>query len=520
MFRNTKGMPRAGRRRLRPMGERLEDRRLMAADPGYVLSGLQWPNPAHITFSFPPDGVMWDSASNNLNATFNARFGAGAWERQIAMALQSWATVANINVVQVADTALNSDVPGLAQGDPRFGDIRIGGYNFNDPTTLAQTFPPPPGGLTLAGDSEVNTGASWSIGADYDLYSVMLHEMGLALGLAETPDAGPVMSGYYNGVRPGLTAQDVGGIQAIYGPRSPDPFQIQGQATAPGNAVDLTAGLASGQITLRGLSLVTIGDTEYFRVVAPTGATGLRVSANAGGVSLLSPAVRILDPAQTTLAAGGMPQAYGDSVSASLGQVVAGQTYLIAVTGATRDVFAVGAYQLNVAFALAAPSPPPAPPPIPTPIVSTPKPKPVPATIAPDRFEPNNSPGRATQLGVIRQATIGNLSIDSARDVDVFTFRTARAGVYQATAPGLVLQVMDGSGRVLARSTGTVRFGASRAGAKFYVMASAAHGATVAHYSLTIAPQVPTPTPRPRVTPSPSIGHLRAVAAARPIPRG
>ena len=132
--------------------------------------GDSWPNPSHITYSIAPDGVFWDHGINNLNATFNAKFGtSGIWERQIALALATWESVANINIVPVADGPYDLNTLGLAQGDPRFGDIRFGGYAFPDTTiTLAQTCFPPPNGSTAAGDVELNTSMNFNIGSTYD----------------------------------------------------------------------------------------------------------------------------------------------------------------------------------------------------------------------------------------------------------------------------------------------------------------------------------------------------------------
>src|SRR5262249_39489185 len=100
------------------------------------------------------------------------------------------------------------------------------------------------------------------------------------------------------------------------------------------------------------LALATIGDTEYFSVVAPPfpGAT-LQVTAAAGNISLLSPQVTILDSAGQALNVAANPGAWRDNVTAQTRQVVPGQRYTIAVTGATRDVLAIGAYQLQVTFA-------------------------------------------------------------------------------------------------------------------------------------------------------------------------
>ena len=88
--------------RRNPGCERLEERALMTAIPGYdyVVTGYRWSNPARITYSIAPDGVLWDHGTNDLNAVFNAKFGTGGiWQAQIARALATWESVANINLV-------------------------------------------------------------------------------------------------------------------------------------------------------------------------------------------------------------------------------------------------------------------------------------------------------------------------------------------------------------------------------------------------------------------------------------
>ena len=333
--------------------EGLETRDLKTAVAGvdYLDSGYQWANPSHITYSIVPDGVQWDHGITNLNAVFNAKFGNGPWQRAIAEALATWESVANINIAQVADAGLPFNTPGLAQGDPRFGDIRFAGYAFpDDTTTLARTYFPPPDTGTGSGDDEINTTMGFNLGSDYDLYSVMLHETGLALGLAEVTNPTEVMYGIYTGIRTGLAAGDIAGIQGLYGPRTADVFQQQGQGLGVSSAIDVTSELnAAHQLTLNNLSLATIGDTEYFSVVAPAfpGAT-LEVTAAAGNISLLSPQVSILSAAGQALDVEGNPNAWGDNVTAQVSQIVPGQRYIIAVTGATQDDFAVGAYQLDI----------------------------------------------------------------------------------------------------------------------------------------------------------------------------
>ncbi len=497
----------AARRRVRPLCETLEGRQLLAADPGYALSGASWANPAHITYSFAPDGVFWDHALNTLQADFSARFPNRDWHREIARALQTWATVANVNVVPVGDSAASMDAPGQSQGDPRFGDIRIGGYRFNNATTLAETYFPPPAGSTMAGDTEINTEMDYKLGSDFDLYSAMLHEFGHSLGLLHSPSPTAVMHMNYQGVRGGLSSQDVAGIRAIYGARNPDVYQAQGLATSPANAADLTAGLdALGRETLANTSLATIGDTEVFSVVAPAGATGLRVAAVASGVSSLSPALTILDSSLTPLGSAADPASWGNSALVSVSDIVPGRRYYVQVTGATNDVFAVGAYDLGIAFNIATPATAPVTIPTSPPVLAATPPTAIPETpalalaptavaptaVAPilaDRYEPNNTIGQATPLGSITQAQVEHLTLQTAGEVDFFQFQAAKAGLYRATASGMTLRIYDSYGRQFGEATGTVLFRVTRAGQKFSLSVSSASGTTAADYSLTVGVQ-------------------------------
>ncbi len=354
--------------------ETLEIRSLLsAAGSGYVLEGTQWPNPGHITYSIVPDGTQWDHGISNLNAVMNAKFGSGVWQYQIAKALATWESVANINISPTTDSGAPFNTYGLAQGDPNFGDIRIAGYNFNNPTVAAQTYPPPPDGWTAAGDSEINTAVNYSIGSGIDLYSVVLHEMGHALGLAESPDPAAVMYQQYQGVRTGLNSADIAGIQSLYGARTLDTYQQQGIGTSFATAINLNGSLtAAGQATVTGVSLGSIGDVEYYLVQAPADAgagTTLQAEAVAAGQSMLSPKIEILNASQSLLASQANPSGFSDNVGAAVTNVQPGAFYYVAVTGATNNVFSVGTYELGINFvglqAPVAASTPVAPTPVP-----------------------------------------------------------------------------------------------------------------------------------------------------------
>jgi hypothetical protein len=500
---------------MQPTGEALESRELLTtAGYDFVSSGYRWSNPAHITYSIAPDGVFWDHGPNNLNATFNARFGNGAWQYQLARALATWESVANINITPTADSPLDLGTPGLMQGDPRFGDIRFGGYVFaGDNTTLAQSYFPPADFGTGSGDVEINTSMNWHIGSDFDLYSVMVHETGLTLGLNEPPSTSVVMNTFYHGVLSGLAPGDIAGIQSLYGPRTFDAYQAHGQGVGLSTAIDLTSSLGPArQALLANTSLATIGDTEYFTFVAPAApGLGLQVTAGAGNVSMLSPKVTLMDASGNPIDVAANPGAWANNVTVGTNAVVPGQRYYVAVTGATNDVFAVGGYNLLVRFtggppistSTFPPTPTPTPSPVPTP---TPTPIPIPASpqpqvppIAPDRFEPNNTLVQATRLGAVaRPVTIAGLSLSTAGDVDDFVFTNLRAGVYQVSAAGTTVHVLDGSGRLIAAGSGAVAVRVFRPRTRLYVQITPPGGTPVANYALTIGTQVKKASPLPQ----------------------
>ena len=354
---------------------------------------------------------------------------------------------------------------------------------------------------------------NFNAGSTYDFYSVMQHETGHALGLDHATSPVDVMYYQYQGVRTGLAAGDIAGIQAIYGARTPDSHTSQGEGLGFGSAIDATPNLnQQGQETLTNLSLATIGATEYFKVVAPSQASGtFQVIAAANDVSMLSPKVTLYDASGNVIQSQSNPTAWSNNVSVSTPTVVPGQVYYIAVTGATSDNFAVGAYNLRLSFSgipLPTPQPPapsPSPSPSPTPIPdpsSTPSPgsgssssggatntNPTPpiSTLSPDRFEPNNTIATATPLGGISRTVVSGLNLDSATDVDVFSFRGVKGGVYQVTANGTSIVIVNANGGVLASGTNQLSVRVPNARTTLYVKISSPNQAGVGNYDLSIA---------------------------------
>ena len=312
----------------------------------------------------------------------------------------------------------------------------------------------------------------------------MLHETGHSLGLNEAPNPAEVMVLDYGGVRTGLQPGDIAGIQAIYGPRRLDSHQAQGIGLGFGDPIDLTAGLATSHETVTsGVSLASIGSTEYYSFVAPSYATGsLQVTAAAGNISMLSPQVSIYNTSGTLLARAKNPTGWSDNVTATIPNVVPGQRYEVAVTGDTGTYFDVGAYQLVVSLPQS--SAPVAPPSTPTPVTPTPV-SPTPPVDSPP-LATNTSPQTATRLGWVTQTTLPNLTFNSESTVEYFDFQSSGAGAYHLSAPGASIQVFNARGRLITQGTSQVSLSSTRAGMSFFLKVRPATNPPETSYSLSI----------------------------------
>src|SRR5207244_3705496 len=114
--------------------------------------------------------------ASNLFATYNAADPQAVWQREVARALQAWADVSNLNFHFVADDGSPQGTAGLAQGDSRFGDIRIGGFAMGSGILGMGWYP---GTTTTGGDVALATGSgAFPVGATPDLASVLMHEIG------------------------------------------------------------------------------------------------------------------------------------------------------------------------------------------------------------------------------------------------------------------------------------------------------------------------------------------------------
>src|SRR5437868_1598147 len=94
--------------------------------------GTPWPDGRHLSLSVAPDGTAIGGTGSDLAALLS--------RLDVLRAFQSWAVHANVNFGLVADSGAAFGTPGANQGDPRFGDVRLGGVALA-PDVLAVTAP-------------------------------------------------------------------------------------------------------------------------------------------------------------------------------------------------------------------------------------------------------------------------------------------------------------------------------------------------------------------------------------------
>ncbi|MFN0197615.1 MAG: matrixin family metalloprotease [Planctomycetaceae bacterium] len=147
----------------------------------------------------------------------------------IDWALDVWDSVSGFtNLGLVGDGHVSAGAPESSGG--HFGDIRIAAWEISTSNVLAHAFRPGTEGLvgaggTVLGDMHIDVNRTWvddptdtNSDADIDIYTVVLHEIGHSLGLSHSALATAVMHASYGGAKRTLTADDIAGIQAIYGP--------------------------------------------------------------------------------------------------------------------------------------------------------------------------------------------------------------------------------------------------------------------------------------------------------------
>lgn len=323
--------------------ESLEDRTTPAQ------FGNPWADPTHLTLSFAPDGSRILGLSSGLHSALGKSMPSALWQRAVLRAVQTWSEAANLNVGVVADGGQVFGASGRAQGDPRFGDIRVGGIVMSR-DALAAAVPPDPFIVgSLAGDLFINTRKSFTFRA---LYRVALHEVGHALGLGPSTDPASVMFNTFNKALV-LSPSDLTAIRALYGTRVPDAnegssgnntIDLATRVREPGSYDGLTPLVAYGEIT-------NPGDVDVFEVRNQGEYRGpITFRLQTAGVSLLAARMVVADRDGRVLAVATGSGMAGGVLSITLPRSVRGGEYFVRVLAAPGERAAVGRYALGVTF--------------------------------------------------------------------------------------------------------------------------------------------------------------------------
>jgi hypothetical protein len=197
---------------------------IFPADPGLLTEGEMIPCVGMLTAAGPVGQYAnivhgWDLNSDNLAhlgyvfGTMTTKVPAQTVEAEILRAMNAWSAVANVVFEPGSSAAATRTILVKFASGPH-GDA----YPFDGPGgVLGHTFyPVPVNSESVAGDIHLDADENWHAGGDLDIYTVVLHELGHAIGLGHTDNPGDVMYPYYHrGAQ--LSTNDIGAAQQLYG---------------------------------------------------------------------------------------------------------------------------------------------------------------------------------------------------------------------------------------------------------------------------------------------------------------
>lgn len=207
-----------------------------------VLFGTKWGSPtlgSGATVSWSLTGNIDCSADGGGTCTPLSSFMPVGFESELQAAFNAWTSVANLTFVQQVDNGVASNASGTN------ADLRISGHAFDGVNgVLAHGYFPPPNGNTIAGDIHFDIAELWDIGfagSGFSIFQVFAHELGHALGLDHTAVPNSLMNPFYTEAFSGPQADDIAGMQQLYG------LRVDNSVPEPGT------------LALVGLALATLG---------------------------------------------------------------------------------------------------------------------------------------------------------------------------------------------------------------------------------------------------------------------
>jgi hypothetical protein len=189
----------------------------------YVIGATspgKWGSPtigtgATVTWSLMDTGISLAAEEVGETSTAFSDFLPVGFETQLDLAFDAWSSVADITFIEVTDWG--EDFNATQQS----GDLRLGGQNIDGSNgVLAHGFFPPANGDSAAGDIHFDISETWKIGfggGGFDIFQVLAHEIGHAIGLSHTGVSNSLMNEFYSEAVHGLQADDIAGAQFLYG---------------------------------------------------------------------------------------------------------------------------------------------------------------------------------------------------------------------------------------------------------------------------------------------------------------
>jgi len=340
-------------RRLRKLfSESLEERRLLSA------SSFGRSNTAAVTLSFVPDGTEIIDQTTDLFHSFNSIASSDVWQGAILRAFQTWAVHTNADIGLVNDGGDAFGSAGATQGDPRFGDIRIGSMSMG-PGVMALSIPQDVVSGTWVGDVIFNSDANYT--SVDDIFAVAVHEAGNVFGLKDSTDpSSPMLSGGTIPTSTSPTLTDLAALDALFGSRQMDRNEEDGDEEDSGDRND-TVDDATRLRTSRGNGFdgstptVAYGDVgsqddvDVVRFDPVDDYEGpMTIEVRTAGISQLRARVRVYDR-DGELVASGEAAKGGDNVSVHIPEADESR-YYINVDSRDGELSSIGGYAILGVF--------------------------------------------------------------------------------------------------------------------------------------------------------------------------
>ncbi|MDD5088330.1 MAG: choice-of-anchor D domain-containing protein [bacterium] len=240
----------------RALDFRIGDRWQYTATDGYTGSPG---NPITLTYSFVPDGINVDGATNQLHSRLNSQFGSQeVWQQLVARIFQRWSDVSGIHYLLVSDDGAGWGSNGQLGSR---GDIRIASIPIDGPSNvLAYDYFPDQGDMVL--DADENWGATQG---DYIFFrNIVAHEHGHGWGLNHVCPANStkLLEPYYSPSFDGPQHDDIRAAIRDYGDR----YDLNNTA---GTSSDL--GILDHDTTITEIGIQSLNDQDWWYFEIPDG---------------------------------------------------------------------------------------------------------------------------------------------------------------------------------------------------------------------------------------------------------